>query len=159
MDDPHTTLLPSPSPAAAPPPAGRQTRSSKGKGREQRPPDAPVPHGSRGTKRSVTGEGTAGPMASASDEEPLDDEGNITPRKSGAPVPRVQVDDASPPRPTQRAKIVATGDVCIHLYPYPLFSAYLSFRTGVALARRFQWRCASPRSATVRPQHASTVQS
>jgi hypothetical protein len=74
-------------------------------------------------------------MASASDEEPLDDEGNITPRKSGAPVPRVQVDDASPPRPTQRAKIVATGDVCIHLYPYPLFSAYLSFRTGVVTFR------------------------
>jgi hypothetical protein len=99
MDNPHTKLLPSPSPAAAPPPAGQQTRSSKGKGHEQRPPDAPVPHGSRGTKHSITGEGTAGPMASASNEEPLDNEGNITPRKSGAPVPCVQVDDVSPPAP------------------------------------------------------------
>jgi hypothetical protein len=114
MDDP---------PAAPLPPAGWHTRSSKGKGREQRAQvlDAPVPHGSRGTKRSITGEGVAGPMASASDEEPLDEEGDVTPRKSGAPVPCVEVNDASPPHPTRRAKIVATGDVCVQLDAYPCF--------------------------------------
>ncbi len=70
------------------------------------------PSDQRGTKRREAGDVSAYPAASPSAN---DEEKDLTPRKYDAQVPRVQVDDASPPRPARRPKIVATGDVCLQL--------------------------------------------
>jgi hypothetical protein len=70
-------------------------------------PAAVPPYELRGTKRREVGDLSADPAASPFATQ-------------DAHVPRVQVEEASPPRPTQRAKIVATGDVCILLFLYLL---------------------------------------
>jgi hypothetical protein len=119
MGDPSPPQSQPPSPHLPPSPSGPQTRA-KGKGKaravSQKTPAAPKAASLRGTKR---------PSPANRPEELVDDKGEeeTTPRKggglSGSNIPRVQIDDASPP-PAQRARIepegmVATGEVSAEL--------------------------------------------
>ena len=113
MGDPSPPQSQPPSPCLPPSPSGPQTRA-KGKGKTHAMPAAPKAAPPRGTKR---------PSPANRPAELVDDDGEeeTTPRKGGGPsgVPRVQIDDASPP-PAQRARIepegmVATGEVSAEL--------------------------------------------
>jgi hypothetical protein len=118
MSDPSPHPSEPPSPAIPPSYSERETRSSKGKARAvpsaaaAAPPITPVTpaYDLRGIKRP----------ADAITSSTIDDEQETTPRKADGPpdavIPRVQVDDASPPPPARRARtepagMVAIGDV------------------------------------------------
>lgn len=136
----------SPSPAL-PSSSGPQTRAAKGKQRavpaaKADAPLTPSVPGPRGTKRPSDTD-----LVTIEDDE-------TTPRKADGPpsagVPRVQVDDASPPPPARRPRtdavpMVATGDVCV-IYLDDSLHAYHWFRICVGLARRQSVMNASLRS-------------
>ena len=114
--------LPSPIPASQ---AATQTRASKGKAREDPRvvPDQPRasqpdhPYSLRGTKRSAPAESSATPAGPSQ----AGVEGEITPKRSvtqpTSGIPRVEVENPSPPRPSRRARTdggaVATGKVSV----------------------------------------------
>jgi hypothetical protein len=138
---------PSPHPSEPPSPT-LPSSSSKGKERE-------VHSNNPGTPPAIQSYGLRSNKRSAEAAADIDDEGDITPQKPDGPpnadIPRVQVDEASPP-PTRRSRTessgkVAIGDVCC-VTPLQglLMHAYHSFRTGVAHARSLRRRSASLRS-------------
>jgi hypothetical protein len=122
-------------PQAAPlPPTGPNTRA-KGKARQ----DPPVATGTPPITQAQQPRPQKGKKRAASPDAP----GEITPKKSDIPpdVPHVQVDEASPPRATQRARtessvLVATDEVSLSSICTYQWSAHIFVREGVARARR-----------------------
>jgi hypothetical protein len=129
-----------PPPPQEPSPSGHQTRA-KGKGREAPPmspdvpPDVPQsttaqppPYSLRGKTLKRRADEVA--LDDPTDISPVDEESESTMTKSDVPpiVPRVQVDEPSPPRPTQRPRtesVIATGKVsylCVWPYHHVLTS-------------------------------------
>jgi hypothetical protein len=119
MGDPSPPQSQPPSPHLPPSPSGPQTRA-KGKGKarvvSQKTPAAPKAAPPRGTKRPDPADRPVNLADNDGEEE-------TTPHKGGGPsgpnIPRVQIDDASPP-PAQRTRIepewmVATGEVSAEL--------------------------------------------
>ena len=121
-------------PQVAPPPSTGPNTRAKGKGREDLPPPTTTrqQHLQKGKKR----------IASPDISDPaIDVEGEITPKTSDIPpnVPRLQVEEPSPPRPTQRARtesgiLISTGEVSLPFAWPNQCSAHLIVRGCVAHA-------------------------